>query len=58
MWIIKLPKTEEEKLELIKARFENIEEDDLMDGQKYFEELNELDTEEDWAQKKQSNVTA
>lgn len=39
--------TEEEKLEQVKPRFENIDENDLMDDQKFFEELNELDEEED-----------
>jgi hypothetical protein len=40
--------TEEEKLELIKARFENIDdEDDLIDSKKFWRILNELDTAED-----------
>jgi hypothetical protein len=30
---------EEEKLELVKARFENIDEDDLIDGQEFFDGL-------------------
>lgn len=29
--------TEEEKLELVKSRFEDIEEDDLMDGDEFFD---------------------
>jgi hypothetical protein len=39
--------TEEEKIELVKSRFENIEEDDLIDGKKFWRILNELDSEED-----------
>ena len=44
--------TEEEKLELVKARFENIEELDLADSEKFFDELNELDAEGKIEQKK------
>lgn len=29
--------TEEEKLELVKSRFENIDEEDLMDGDEFFD---------------------
>ncbi len=29
--------TEEEKFELVKSRFEDIEEDDLMDGDEFFD---------------------
>lgn len=31
--------TEEEKLELVKSRFEDIEEGDLMDGDEFFDSL-------------------
>ena len=34
-------KIEEMKMELVKARFENIDEDDLMDGDEFRKELNE-----------------
>jgi hypothetical protein len=32
--------TEEQKMELVKSRFENIDEDDLIDGQVFREKLN------------------
>lgn len=31
--------TEEEKLELVKSLFENIDDDDLMDGDEFFDSL-------------------
>jgi len=40
--------SEEQKLELIKARFKNVDdEDDLMDGKKFWRILNELDADLD-----------
>lgn len=33
--------TEEEKLELVKSRFENIDDDDLMDGDEFFDSLDD-----------------
>jgi len=32
---------EEEKLELVQSRFENINKDDLMDGDEFFDSLND-----------------
>jgi hypothetical protein len=40
--------TEEQKLELVKARFKNVDdEDDLIDGKKFWRILNELDADLD-----------
>lgn len=33
--------TEEEKLDLVKSRFENIDDDDLMDGDEFFDSLDD-----------------
>ena len=35
--------TEEEKLELVKSRFENIDDDDLMDGDEFFDSLDDIE---------------
>ena len=35
--------TEKQKMELVKSRFENINEDDLMDGNVFWEQLNKED---------------
>lgn len=35
--------TEKQKMELVKSRFENIDEDDLIDGQVFWEQLNDED---------------
>lgn len=33
--------TEEEKLELVKSRFEDIDDEDLMDGDEFFDSLDD-----------------
>ena len=35
--------TEKQKMELVKSRFENIDEDDLVDGKVFWEQLNTED---------------
>jgi hypothetical protein len=35
--------TEKQKMELVKSRFENIDEDDLVDGKVFWEQLNAED---------------
>ncbi|MFC5081068.1 hypothetical protein [Vibrio thalassae] len=39
--------TEEAKLELVKSRFENIDDDDLMDGDEFFDSLD--NSESNWS---------